>query len=174
MARKIEERIMVELSRRSFLGGAISLFAVSTFVPRVVGNLPTIYADGLHDDTGGLSALFRKEPLIFVTDKVGVDGHEGIIFHSGRYKITNTITLPNDLFCKVESATFDLLDLDPELFALRGPVASIRPFTGLFTKFTSYRPRWGEHPARGVLDRRRFLETTETYDFERDELGVVA
>jgi hypothetical protein len=125
----------VEVSRRSFLGGLVSLVALQAVPVRALGNLPTLWADGQHDDTGGLRALFNGEPLVFATDKVQVDEFHSVIFHGGRFRITSTIELPEELDLKIESVTFDLLGLDPQLYAMRGPNA--RPFTGLFVQWVS-------------------------------------
>lgn len=99
---------MVELSRRFFLGGAISLIAAKTFVPSVsaMSNLPTIYGDGKSDDTAGLGALFRREPVTFKKEMIGVDSHEGLTFHKGHFVVTNSIHIPKDTNIDIESAMF--------------------------------------------------------------------
>lgn len=127
----------MELSRRFFLGGAISLLAANTFVPSASasGNLPHIWGDGKHDDTSGLGALFRKEPVIFSNENLGVDEHEGILFHTGRYKVTGTIELPAGLRCKVESSTFDLTELDAAFPVFRGRNKELTIFTGLYARY---------------------------------------
>jgi len=147
----------METTRRSFLGGLVSLVALQAVPVRAIGNLPTLWADGKHDDTAGLRALFHREPLIFATDKVQVDEFHSVIFHSGRYKISSTIELPDELDLKIESATFDLLDLPLELYAMRG--SNVRPFTGLFVRWAHWRPAYGEVEARGAFDRRRFIDS---------------
>lgn len=91
---------MVEISRRLFLGGAISLIGVKTFAPSVsiaaMSNMPTIYADGVHSDVAGLGALFRNEPVIFPKDKIAVESQEGVIFHKGVFVVDQTIYLPRN------------------------------------------------------------------------------
>jgi hypothetical protein len=149
----------VEVSRRSFLGGLVSLVALQAAPVRALGNLPTLWADGKHDDTGGLRALFNREPLVFATDKVQVDEFRSVIFHGGRFRITSTIELPEELDLKIESATFDLLDLPEELYALQG--GNVRPFTGLFVRWVHWRGGFGPEPAKGVRNRQRFISSAE-------------
>lgn len=67
---------MVELSRRFFLGGAIALVAVQTFKPSLASNMPTIYGNGIKDDSAGFNALFAKEPVIFNKDQIGIESHD--------------------------------------------------------------------------------------------------
>ena len=169
----------MDATRRMFLGGAISLLAVKTFVPSVQAqkNLPQIWGDGRHDDTSGLGSLFRREPVWFAPDKIGVDEHGGIIFHNGIFKVTQTIEIPDDVLVKVEQVSIDLYDLDRDLYAFRGHAKALEPFTGLFTSWKTYKPRVpayyeGEavvRPARevrGVFDRRLFMETTYAFGTE--------
>lgn len=86
----------MELSRRFFLAGAISLIAAKTFIPANAGNLPTIYGNGLNDDTSGLGALFRNEPCLFNKEMIAVENHEGIEFYFGRFVVFQTINIPRD------------------------------------------------------------------------------
>lgn len=130
----------MELSRRFFLGGAISLLAANTFVPSASasGNLPRIWGDGKHDDTSGLGALFRKEPVIFSSDKLGVDDFSNATFHWGKFRVTQTIELPHGLrdMLKVERMEIDATGLDDSLYVLRGNPHDLAPFVGLPTRFT--------------------------------------
>ncbi len=95
------------ISRRFFLGGAISLASVVTFEPAVssVGNFPTIYGDGIRDDAPGLRALFNNEPVIFPTDKIAVDSHSGITFHYGEFRIDDTVVAPDGINLVIENET---------------------------------------------------------------------
>lgn len=172
----------MDLTRRFFLGGALSVVAASTFVPRAVGNLPTIYADGAHDDTSGLGALLRREPVIFSRDHIGLDDHKGIVFHHGRFIITQTIEVPDDVSMKVEGVTFDLRKLDLVLPAFRGRADAIVQLTGLFTKWYCPRPRAdGRWSRYGTGARTVFLETLYEaptqharrfgYDMANDSVG---
>jgi hypothetical protein len=89
---------MIELNRRWFLGGAISLVAAQTFVPSVMAmkNLPTIYGNGRDDDTSGLIALLNKDPVTFNKEQIGVESHGGLRFHKGRFLISNTLNVPEN------------------------------------------------------------------------------
>jgi hypothetical protein len=106
----------MEMSRRFFLGGAITLIAAQTFVPSVelMANIPTIYGDGNRDDSGGLSALFSNEPVTFNKEQIGVESHEGIVFHNGNYAVSRTIVIPDEAKIKIERATFIAKDLEPD------------------------------------------------------------
>lgn len=99
---------MVELSRRFFLGGAIALIAAQTFKPsaNAMSNLPTIYGNGLEDDSFGIAALFRNEPVIFKDDQIGVEDHKGIIFKKGNFLILHTVDVPKELNLEIEYANF--------------------------------------------------------------------
>lgn len=105
----------MDMNRRFFLGGAISLIAASTFVPSVSAmmNLPTIYGDGKNDDTAGLGALFRNEPVTFKKEMIGVDSHEGLTFHHGKFVVTNSIHIPEKSKINIERATFIGNKLEP-------------------------------------------------------------
>ncbi len=99
---------MIDMSRRFFLKGAISLVAASTFVPNVssMGNYPKIYGDGIKDDAEGLGALFRNDPVIFDKEKIGVDEHKLITFHRGKYLISNTVHIPEEAEFHIEMVEF--------------------------------------------------------------------
>lgn len=99
---------MVELSRRFFLGGAIALIAAQTFKPSVnaMGNMPTIHGNGLEDDSFGIAALFRNEPVIFKDDQIGVEDHKGIVFKKGNFLILHTVDVPKELNLEIEYANF--------------------------------------------------------------------
>lgn len=94
----------MEISRRFFLGGAISLAAAVTFKPSIamMANIPTIYGDGKQDDSGGLSALFANEPVTFNKEQIGVESHKGITFHSGLFKINRTVNIPKNSIIKFD------------------------------------------------------------------------
>ena len=115
----------MEMSRRFFLGGAISLIAAQTFIPSVeaMANIPTIYGDGKRDDSGGLGALFRNEPVTFNKEQIGIESHDGIVFHKGHFAIARTIVVPEEAKIKIEQATFIAtreLDFNEVLFWLAG------------------------------------------------------
>lgn len=105
---------MINLSRRFFLGGAIALVAAKTFVPSVnaMGNMPTIYGNGVDNDSFGLASLFRNEPVIFNKDQIGVEEHKGIVFYSGRFNIKNTVNIPKNADILMIRANFIGTDLE--------------------------------------------------------------
>lgn len=104
---------MTDLTRRFFLGGAISLIAVqASAMPKIMGNMPQIWGDGSHDDTGGISALLRSEPVVFTKDKVTVDSHQGITFHRGLFKISRTLEIPEECNLTMDRPTFRAPDLE--------------------------------------------------------------
>lgn len=104
----------MEISRRFFLGGAITLVAAQVFIPSVsmMANIPTIYGDGIEDDSGGLAALFRNEPVTFNKEQIGVESHEGIVFHTGRFAISRTVIVPDEVNLEIERAIFISKGLD--------------------------------------------------------------
>ncbi len=112
---------MVELSRRFFLGGALSLLAVTTFEATVRNrsNMPIIYGDGIQDDSGGLNALFRNDPVIFDKDMIGVDSHKGIHFHRGFYRIHNTLDIPSGTNIKIDFVSFEEGDISRDFPFIR-------------------------------------------------------
>lgn len=99
---------MIEGTRRSFLGGMISLIAAQTFVAKAadIGNMPCIRGDGRHDDAHGFGSLFRNEPVIFPKERVGVSSHGGVIIHGGKFLIGSEILVPDDALITIEAADF--------------------------------------------------------------------
>lgn len=101
---------MIEATRRSFLSGAISLLAVSTFVPpatALMGNgYPRIFGDGRNYDAEGFQALFDGKDVIIPSDKIGINGTAGIIFHKGTFVIDREI-YTNGKQLIIENAQFD-------------------------------------------------------------------
>jgi hypothetical protein len=126
----------MDVSRRWFLGGAISLIAVSTFeVTAQCGNVPRIYADNVHDDTSGLHALFHNEPVIFSQDDIGVGESRDIVVHRGVYRVSRTIELPRGLVVRVEEMVFRGIDLDENMPYLRGREEELAQFTGFRVQY---------------------------------------
>jgi hypothetical protein len=120
---------MVDISRRFFLGGAISLVAATTFAPSISAmmNMPTIYGDGVRDDTSGLYALLHNEPCTFNKEQIGVEKHEGIVFHRGWFVVNKTIEIPAGVILTVEAPRFigtELDDKQPFFMCERGFKAS--------------------------------------------------
>lgn len=61
----------MQLSRRSFLKGTLTLSAVTVLnIPEVAANIPILYGDGVHDDTRALQALFDRKKVIIENDLI--------------------------------------------------------------------------------------------------------
>jgi hypothetical protein len=100
--------MMIEGTRRSFLGGMISLIAAQTFVAKAadIGNMPCIKGDGRHDDAYGFGSLLRNEVVIFPKEKIGVSSHGGIIIHGGAFLIGTEVLVPDNASIMIEAAEF--------------------------------------------------------------------
>lgn len=78
----------MDISRRSFLGGAIAATVVAVSPALALANLPVIYGDGIHDDWAGLTAFFNGKP--FVIEGEGFTASEGRLF-GGRFLLSQTL-----------------------------------------------------------------------------------
>lgn len=115
---------MPELTRRWFLGGAISLLAAeATQLPSGIGavarelklgNKPAIRGDGRHNDGPGFGALLRKEPVLLPSEGIVIHGHGGCTIHSGRYAIGQEVYIPADAEFEIERAIFIGMELKPD------------------------------------------------------------
>ncbi len=102
----------MDISRRFFLAGLIALAGVkgSPLVASVANNLPEIVGDGVHDDSAGLSALFKNEPVIFSKDRFIVNDHEGVTivdsYRPNRYDflVSRTIEIGKEVSITSECA----------------------------------------------------------------------
>jgi hypothetical protein len=129
----------MNISRRFFLGGAISLIAASTFEPSVSAmmNLPTIYGNGKDDDTSGLYALLNKEPCIFKKEQIAIDNHEDVTFHRGRFFIKRTISIPAKTKVIVDMPEFIGTELeDYQSFFIGECGFDASQFDGRFARFS--------------------------------------
>jgi hypothetical protein len=84
----------MDVSRRSFLRGALAVTAVAVSQPSLVlASVPTIHGDGIHDDHAGLQALIDGKPFR-VADEAGAafQASSGII-QSGTFAIGETLRL---------------------------------------------------------------------------------
>lgn len=61
----------MDISRRWFLGGALGVAAASV-LPLGAGYDAVLYADGIHDDTDALQAMFEGKPVYVKSDQVVV------------------------------------------------------------------------------------------------------
>lgn len=116
---------MVDLTRRSFFGGALALVGatvVSAHVPIDLSPVPIIYGDMIHDDTPGLQALFDGKSfrvagestalVMRVGSSVHIDGHFSI---SKTLEITRTPDGPKN----VTSKRIELLAREPMRYVIR-------------------------------------------------------
>lgn len=88
----------MDLTRRSFLRGALAIAAVSVvpIAAQEASTFPVIVGDGVHDDTAGIQAAFDGMPFVceghVVTDARTVK----FVGRESRYKITSPVTLRRD------------------------------------------------------------------------------
>jgi hypothetical protein len=103
---------MVEFTRRSILGGMLSILAAAStqIIPApacaLAGNsIPRIFADGKNYDSEGFQALFDGKDVIIPADKLQVTGAKGLIFHRGTFVIDHEV-YTNGCQLEIESAEF--------------------------------------------------------------------
>jgi len=104
---------MIDLTRRSILGGMLSILAAAStqIIPAparaLAGNsIPRIFGNGRDYDSEGFQALFDGKDVIIPADKLQVTGAKGLIFHRGTFVIDKEI-YTNGCQIEIESATFD-------------------------------------------------------------------
>lgn len=104
---------MIELSRRSILGGMLSILAASStqIIPapaRALASnaIPRIYGDGKNYDSEGFQALFDGKDVVIPQDKLQVTGAKGLIFHHGTFVIDREV-YTNGCQIEIEQAIFD-------------------------------------------------------------------
>jgi len=119
---------MIELSRRSILGGMLSILASAStqIIPAparaLAGNsIPRIFGDGKNYDSEGFQALFDGKDVIIPRDKLQVTGAKGLIFHRGIFVIDKEV-YTNGCQIEIENAEFDgrLLKWWEAFFSHRG------------------------------------------------------
>jgi hypothetical protein len=80
----------MKTTRREFLGGALAL-AVATQVDASGLTAPTLYGDGVHDDTEGLEAAMNGRPFWADGELVAPAPGEKVYLRGGRFKIHRTV-----------------------------------------------------------------------------------
>ncbi len=83
---------MVDVSRRLFLGGALALAGAKILEQTAAAEssgIPTLYGDGVHDDTVALQALFDRKP-VRIEGQIVADVQEGML-QGGDFVISDTI-----------------------------------------------------------------------------------
>lgn len=94
--------MVVDMRRRSFLGGILALTVTQQFGMRPQ-HLPTLHGDGVHDDAPALNALFGGGA--FRVDNEMIIAREGLI-KAGYFRIGSTVHIRTNSFsiqyCRIE------------------------------------------------------------------------
>lgn len=86
---------MMDVSRRSFLGGALALTAARSIPFSGLGHVPLIWGDGVHDDWAGLQAALNGEPFRAVGNRVIAQNVGGkVLIHHGSFRLSRTLVVP--------------------------------------------------------------------------------
>ena len=86
----------MNLSRRSFLGGALAVAGAAALPSVAWASVPTIHGDGIHDDTAGLQALLDGKPFRVAGNGPMCVRRDGFIFlHNGSFRISDTLVVGN-------------------------------------------------------------------------------
>lgn len=80
--------VELELSRRNFLKGVLSLTAVAATGLPAAPAVPRIYGDGVHCDVDGLQALIEGRP--FIVESESIVAVEGLI-RRGQFLLSRTL-----------------------------------------------------------------------------------
>jgi len=88
---------LVVPTRRLFLGGVLSLTGAA-LLPRIPSYVPTIFADGVHDDAPGLNALLRRQPVEILMDVAvkAIGPHEYVWLNQANLLMRSTIIVDDD------------------------------------------------------------------------------
>jgi hypothetical protein len=85
---------MPDLTRRSFLGGALAVAGASVVpVSALFATVPRIVGDGIYDDWAGLQAALNGEP--FIADDMVVRDATTVFLKSGAYRLTHKLVIDN-------------------------------------------------------------------------------
>jgi hypothetical protein len=85
---------MTQLSRRFFLGGLLAVGAASTVTLAPLLPLrPQLWADGIHDDTKALNALFNGETVDILNDEVRLLSSETVTLSGGLFRVSNALRI---------------------------------------------------------------------------------
>ncbi len=94
---------MVDLTRRSFLGGLLAVTAVAIVKPPKFNNYPVLYMDGERDDAPALQAMLDCEP--YIVEGELITGQTKAHISGGEYRIGSTLNINRDSTI-IEGATF--------------------------------------------------------------------
>lgn len=111
----------MDLSRRGFIGGLGAILAAPAIVKAsslmpVRALVPTLYGDGIHDDTEALNYLFARG-RIFTPTGIIKDWGDGIVIDGGHYKVSDTIQCTRRFHLR--NAVFATNDSDKPTLAMR-------------------------------------------------------
>lgn len=137
----------LELPRRAFLGGMLSLLAATAIEAtplRLVSNrLPRIHGNGKDYDSEGFQALFDGKEIIFPKDKLIITEHKGVIVHGGQFVINREVWTERTSL-HIEAAIFDgrLLESWEYFFTMRAEDAHMTAANRSI--------KWQRTPANGL------------------------
>ncbi len=99
----------MSIDRRSFLRGILTVSALSVLPAVPVLAIPTIKADGVHDDAPGLNAFLNGRP--FLVERSGILVAEDHIGYAsvtgGDFAIGSPVIVPRRVF--IANSTFTIL-----------------------------------------------------------------
>lgn len=103
---------MMDLSRRRFLSGVLSVAATSVIAGSGLARaMPRIIADGVHDDGPGLNALFDGRPVDIVNDAVRIIRGDGIFLAKGTFRACERLVISRpDTWLIGNGFIFDIRD----------------------------------------------------------------
>lgn len=87
----------MEISRRSFLGGVLSVAAATALPNMALAEVPVIYGDGRHDDWAGLQAMLDGRPFRAADGAAMVLRGEpaGAFIAGGHFRVSRTLMMTN-------------------------------------------------------------------------------
>lgn len=104
---------MVDISRRFFLGGALSVAAASVIPLQAIGHIapvPRIYADLVNDDWEGLQALCDGKPFVCQDSLIRLLGQDDFVdISNGRFLISKPLRV-TDRALAIQNSYFRATD----------------------------------------------------------------
>ena len=93
---------MTVLSRRSFLGGLLTVSAVAAVpIAKLLPTVPQLWGDGDHDDTAALQALFDRKQVEIMNDcaRLTAYGERSVIhLRGGVFRLSRTLVMRSGIF----------------------------------------------------------------------------